>query len=192
MSYVTYTTDALVCGAYDRNTADRTYRLFTREAGMLYADARSVREERSRQRYALQEFSHIKVSLVKGKAAWKIGSVEVQDNDYTRAMSREARGSVASIYKTLRRFIHGEEASPQLFDFCVATLRLVTGEVAERAFLDLCIQIKILNLLGYIDSQKIPLELGSNEAMNWHQLANPANQKNLENLISQATLNSQL
>lgn len=56
MAYETYTTEALVCGTFNRNTADRSYLLFTREAGMLYADARSVREERSRQRYALRTF----------------------------------------------------------------------------------------------------------------------------------------
>lgn len=83
MAYVTYTTDAIVCGTYDRNTADRSYRLFTRELGMLYADARSVRLEKSKQRQALQDFSLIKVSLVKGKAGWKIGSVSEVQNYYT-------------------------------------------------------------------------------------------------------------
>ena len=63
MSYQTYTTEALVCGTYDRNTADRSYRLFARELGMLFADARSVRLEKSRQRMALSDFSLVRVSL---------------------------------------------------------------------------------------------------------------------------------
>ena len=72
MSYQTYITDAVVVGSYASNTADKSYLLFTKRAGMLYATARSVREERSKQRYALQDFSHITVTLVKGKGGWCI------------------------------------------------------------------------------------------------------------------------
>lgn len=156
MSYATYTTEALVCGAFDRNTADRTYLLYTREAGMLYADAKSVREERSKQRYALQEFSHIRVSLVKGKRAWKIGSVEVIENDYRRATSREARGSVVLMYRTLRRFIHGEEASAELFDLCVAALRYVTETIPARTFFEAYLLVAIMRQLGYVNSERVP------------------------------------
>src|SRR6056297_1890561 len=97
MAYVTYTTDALVCGTFDRNTADRSYRLFTRELGMLYADARSARKENSKQRQALQDFSLIRVSLVKGKGGWKIGSVTEVKNYYACAINQAARGSVVKV-----------------------------------------------------------------------------------------------
>jgi recombinational DNA repair protein (RecF pathway) len=156
MTYVTYTTDALVCGAFDRNTADRSYLLFTREAGMLFADAKSVREERSKQRYALQEFSQIRVSLIKGKHTWKVGSVEASHNDYTEAVSRAARGSVAAVYRTLRRFIQGEEASPRLYDFCAETLMFVAQDITERSFVDLYIQIRLMSELGYVRAESIP------------------------------------
>jgi DNA repair protein RecO len=159
MSYATYTTEALVCGVFDRNTADRTYRLYTKEAGMLYAEAKSVREERSKQRYALQEFSHIRVSLVKGKQAWKIGSVETIQNHYATAINREARGSVVKIYKTLRRFIHGEEASRQLFTTCVRALEYVQSEVPARSFVDVYIYTQILQQLGYVRASDVPSEL---------------------------------
>ena len=45
MSYQTYITEALIVGSFDSNTADKSYLLFTKSAGMLYASARSVREE---------------------------------------------------------------------------------------------------------------------------------------------------
>ena len=38
---------------------------------MVLAAARSVREEKSRQRYALQEFALVRVSLIKGKSGWR-------------------------------------------------------------------------------------------------------------------------
>ncbi len=156
MSYTTYITQALVCGTFNRNTTDRTYLLFTREAGMLFAEARSVREERSRQRYALQDFSRIRVSLVKGKQSWKIGSVEAVASDFSVATSREARGGVVSFYRLLRRFIRGEEASPELFDFCQQALNILILPSTHRTFMEMCIKVRLLSALGYVDNEAVP------------------------------------
>lgn len=156
MSYQTYITKALVCGSFDHNTSDRNYLLFTKEAGMLYASARSVREEKSKQRYALQDFSLITVSLVKGKTGWRIGSVEARDNFFLKAASREARGSVVSIFKLLRRLVQGEEAVPEIFDFCQDGFALVGGVVEERLVVDTLFKLKLLSLLGYVDEQSLP------------------------------------
>ncbi len=156
MSYVTYTTEALVCGTQNRNTADRSYCLFTKEAGMLYGEARSVREERSRQRYALQDFSYVRISLVKGKQSWKIGSVESVKNYFALADTQEKRASVVAIFRTLRRFIHGEDASPELFSFCIEALELALGSVSARNFFEHCVQIRMLSLLGYVAEEALP------------------------------------
>lgn len=192
MSYLTYTTDALVCGAYNQNTADRTFRLFTKEAGMLYATAKSVREERSRQRYALQEFSQIRVSLVKGKNTWKIGSVEAYLNDYTRATSREARGSVAIVYRTLRRFIHGEEASAELFDFCQDILALLVTDISRRSLFELCAQVWILQKLGYLSREVLLVPNQEKKIIDIIESITEKQIKELQQLITTATLNSQL
>ncbi len=156
MSYHTYTTEALVCGSFLHNTADKVFLLFTREMGMLYATAKSVREERSKQRFALQDFSLIRVSLIKGKQGWRVGSVEAKTNYFSRAENRSSRGSVVLIFKTLRRFIHGEESQPILFDFCLSTLEDIDKISEERSFWDLIVELKILNELGYVDENSLP------------------------------------
>lgn len=156
MSYQTYTTEALVCGTWNRNTADRSYLLFTKEAGMLYADARSVREEKSRQRYGLQDFSHIRVSLVKGKNGWRIGSVEAQNNYYNEAVTKAARGSVVTIGRCLRRFYKGEEAHQLLFRYLLSAFDLLVKDIEHREILEKVVQLRILAELGYIDRKKLP------------------------------------
>lgn len=156
MSYTTYTTQALVCGSFDQGTSDKSFLLFTREAGMLFATARSVREEVSKQRHALQDFSRIRVSLVKGKTGWRVGSVESLKNDFSLAENREVRGSVVAFYRLLRRYIRGEEVSSELFDFAVSALDKMTTQIPNRKFLDLYVQIKVLGMLGYVDEKSIP------------------------------------
>jgi len=156
MSHSMYITEALVCGTFNRNTADRSYLLFTREAGMLYAEARSVREERSRQRMALQDFSLVRVSLIKGKATWKIGSIEVQKNYFMLASDKSVRGSVVNLIRFLRRFYGGQEPAPALFDYMVSALELLTSDIKEREFVEKLIQAHVLLTLGYVDEKKLP------------------------------------
>lgn len=156
MAYATYITDGLVCGTFNRNTADRSYLLFTREAGMLYADARSVREERSKQRYALQDFSLVRVSLVKGKQVWRIGSIEPVHNYYHQASGKQARGGVVAVFRLLRRFMKGEEASTELFDFVLASLQ-VLEDLVDNHFVAEVVQLRVMAYLGYVDKNQIPL-----------------------------------
>lgn len=191
MSYATYTTDALVCGAYDRNTADRSYLLFTRDAGMLYADAKSVREERSKQRYALQEFTTVRISLIKGKHTWKVGSVESLGNAYSEAVSREARGSVVRVFKVLRRYIHGEEPHPALYEYCVEALAVLARDIPGRELLEQVVEANILYHLGYVEEASLPVAIRGKVA----SLGSEGNDRlgtDLALLIEKAALNSQL
>lgn len=192
MAYQTYTTDALVCGTFDRNTADRSYLLFTREAGMLYAAARSAREERSRQRYALQDFSLVRVSLVKGKAGWKVGSIEALENFYHRAHDKSARGSVVSVFRFIRRFVGSEEPAPALFDRLVRGLQVLCGSVSERHFVTLAVQVLGLAELGYVDGKKIPAIMLATSADNLADCASQEHIQTIERLYQQAVTVSHL
>ncbi|MEX0917766.1 MAG: recombination protein O N-terminal domain-containing protein [Candidatus Paceibacterota bacterium] len=154
MAYQTYTTEAVVCGSYDRNTSDRSYLLFTHDAGMLYATARSVREERSKQRYALQDFSLIRVSLVRGKNGWRIGSVENEQNAFLHpSATRVTRTHLLRLVKLLRQFLHGEEAHPELYaDVRQAIRALAHAENAKAERISGIMALRTLHKLGYIAS----------------------------------------
>lgn len=190
MSYATYTTEALVCGTWAKNTSDKSYLLFTRDAGMLYADARSVREEKSKQRYGLQDFSRIKVSLVKGKAGWRIGSVEAIENYYQSASDKAARGSVVSMFRFLRRFFKGEEAAPGLFDYLVPALGVLSGSVRSRDDIQELVELRILSELGYVNKASIPV-IATHDVKK-EIVVDSVSKKAIQKLLEQATASSQL
>lgn len=119
---------------------------------MVYATARSVREERSKQRYALQNFSFVRVSLVRGKSGWRIGSVENECNVFARAKTREARADVLAATKLLRQFVQGEEPHRALFaDVRRALAHLAEGDAPHvyDAF-----ALRLLHKLGYVPSHR--------------------------------------
>lgn len=192
MAYQTYTTKALVCGSKDRNTSDRSYMLFTREAGMIFADAKSSRKEFSKQRGALQDFSLVKVSLVRGKHTWKIGSIESYKNYYLQATDKLARGSVVAICRLLRRFVRGEYADIELFDYTVLAIEELYREIKKRNFVQVVTQVHILGLLGYVDIDKIPNPLFKTEPKELEKYSSDETTKRIELLYTQAIATSDL
>lgn len=148
MAYQTYITEALVCGSYDRNTSDRSFLLFTREAGMIYANAKSVREERSKQRYALQVCSYVRATLVRGKSGWKIAGVEPIQNLYAKTTTREARAFLRDTILLLRRVIHGETLHEEIFDDVVHAC--LESEKYAYTKLGNVLSLRILHKLGYV------------------------------------------
>ena len=148
MAYKTYITEALVCGASDANTADRSFLLFTRDAGMLYASAKSVRKEESKHRYALQECSHAKVTLVRGKSGWKVTGAEPIQNFYSRTETREVRSFLRSTILLLRRVMHGETPHPEVFDDVISACEKAHDYPHTR--LESILALRMLSTLGYI------------------------------------------
>jgi recombinational DNA repair protein (RecF pathway) len=159
MSYKTYTTEALVCGSKNHNTSDKNYLLFSREAGMVWATAKSVREERSKQRYALQDFSHIRVSLVRGKSGWRIGSVESLGNPFMKAKTRRERGIIKFVISELRRYVQGEIPLLRVYDDAFEVLSLASTVKEGDTHLQDMFLVRLLTELGYVapDPSWIPV-----------------------------------
>jgi len=166
--------------------------MFTREAGMLFADAKSVREERSKQRYALQDFSLVRVTLVKGKSGWKIGSIEALRNYYTEACDKAARGSVVSTIKFLRRFFSGEDPAEELFDTITSFLDELVLPVRNRLVLEKVLQVKVLAALGYVAPATIPVPVLGHSTPKEYQSLEITLEPILDRLITTAISTSHL
>src|SRR3989344_5666530 len=110
--YQKYSTDALVLGSRERGEADRVHTLYTRDFGLVRARASAVRSERSRMRYALQNYSYANVSLVRGKRGWRVAG---------GTALRGAASDVANVAAFARiaelavRLLAGEEENAYLF-----------------------------------------------------------------------------
>jgi recombinational DNA repair protein (RecF pathway) len=148
VAYPTYITEALVCGSTNSLGADRYFTLLTREAGMVQAYAKSVREERSKQRYALQDCSRIRVTLVRGKSGWRIAGTEPVKNYYACAETRQARAALRNLIMLVRRLMHGESVQQRIFDDFVYACEMLSSHDARM--LERVTTLRILHALGYV------------------------------------------
>lgn len=164
MSYEMYTTEALVCGRILRGEHDLTLRLYTKDAGMIFARAGGVRAHESKLRYGLQDFSYATVSLVRGRHEWRVTGATIVENLYYATPSREHRAALRSALRFIRRFLMGTSAEPELFALIlegVQTLAKDTcGSEAEDLFL-----LRMLHRLGYVSPRPLYADLMHGESL---------------------------
>ena len=151
MAYHVYHTEALLLGGTARGEGDRLLYCYTRELGLVLVHAKSLREMRSRLRYALQTFSHAHVDLIHGKHGWKLISARPVDSFGAIWKEQRKRSIIAQYTELIRRLIQGEEAQEELFDEVLESLEhLCTLEdEQELRAAELLFVVRLLHRLGY-------------------------------------------
>lgn len=151
--------DGFVLGGVDTGEGDRYLSLYTRELGLVRAVARSVREERSRLRYDLEDFSYGTFRLVRGREVWRVTGANAKWNAY-----RECAGAgeyenvliLANTFTLVRRLVVGEEKSEHLFTALASGVDFLRKQAAPDADtlrnFEYVLVLRILHALGYVRS----------------------------------------
>src|SRR3954471_7552123 len=103
--YQKYQTDALVLGSRESGEADRTISIYTRDFGLVRGRATSVRSEKSKMRYAVQNYSRASVSLVRGKRGWRVAGAIAQVG--AQGKDKAAVATFARIGELVTRLVQG-------------------------------------------------------------------------------------
>lgn len=147
MSHATYTTQALVLTSLEKREADRLFWLLTDELGVLTAMARSVRVENSKLRFSLQDLAYVRVSLVRGRAVWKIIGAEHLHAEALSISSMCVYGRLAAL---VRRLTPPYEVCPHIF-VLLCNARVALSSYPDRTQeCELLYAARILNALGYL------------------------------------------
>ncbi len=172
-----YHTEGIVLGSRNFGETGKYYRLCTRDLGLVLATASGVRKMSSKLRYVLQDFSYVKIDLVKGKDFWRIGSAS-KTNELCGLLAPEILPTMGNIAKLLIRLLPGEDPNPALFGDILSGLRVLEKSAMpqETGSVEAVIVLRILHKLGYIG--------GGNEA-----IGNLTESPFEENLIFEASKN---
>lgn len=149
--YHIYHTEAIILGGKAVGEGDRMLYCYTRLLGLVAARARSLREGRSKLRYALQTFSHAEVNLVRGKYGWRLISAHPVDSFSALWRHSGKRRIIAGHAQLIRRLIQGEERQELLFDDILSGLQFLSRLENERELHagELILVVRALAHLGY-------------------------------------------
>ncbi len=165
--YRTYRTEALVLTSRASGEANRFVYLFTRDLGLVGAMAQGVRGAHSKMRPHLGLFSHVRISLVRGKEMWRItNAIALRNIGGEAAAHPVALMSMVRLVGVVRRLVHGEEGDPRLYELLISGLVAIvavanrddTGRTDTHRVIEWVAVARILRQLGYLrgDALKWP------------------------------------
>ncbi len=128
--------------------ADRLYLFYTRDFGMIFASARSIRSMKSKLRPHIMPGALLSLTLLKSKSRWMLLEAAAI-GDKLSSKSAEYK-TFLKLLLTLKTLAFGEERNESLFESMLGAYNyLLTVKDADLASLECLAMIKILHALGY-------------------------------------------
>ncbi|MEK7185103.1 MAG: DNA repair protein RecO [Patescibacteria group bacterium] len=162
MLYHTYNTEAFVLSGMPVGESSRFIFLFTKDLGLVGARAQNARSVSSKLRHSLNDLSLSKVSLVRGKNAWRLTNATFQKNFFKMFRDRsEILLLSARVLATIKTLVAGEEANPALYETLSTAFAFLENEnltSEEIKNVEAILMLRILDNLGYFGSHT---ELGA-------------------------------
>jgi DNA repair protein RecO len=160
MSYHIYTTDGIILKRTPFGEANVLLHILTEDLGLIIASAQSARVLYSKLRSALQEYTYVSVSCVKGKNGWKVTNVIPKENFFFDS-PQYVQKIVSQIATILVRMMPGEESHREVFSVVQSGFSYLknhcnlTGCPEDGiSNFECLIMLRILYLLGYISNEK--------------------------------------
>jgi recombinational DNA repair protein (RecF pathway) len=144
MAIEKYTTPAIVLESYDQGEHDKVFKVFTREFGLLFVHAKSIRKLESKLRGHMLPRSVTTITIVKGKEVWRLVGGEEKDKEYAY---------IHEVTKILSRFIKGEGAHKELYDRILSFLE--ESSSYEEKIAHVLLYYIVFVDLGYADVKVI-------------------------------------
>jgi recombinational DNA repair protein (RecF pathway) len=150
MSYHIYTTNGIILKRTGFGEANILLYVLTEDLGLIIASARSARLSVSKLRPALQEYSYVSLSCVKGKNGWKITNVAGAGNLYFD-LPKQFHVVLARISGVLLKMITGEHPHPEIFHTVREAFFNVKNVSTENLQnFETLLVLRILFELGYV------------------------------------------
>lgn len=150
MSYHIHTTPGIILKRSPFGEANVLLFVLTYDLGLIMASAKSVRVSASKLRGALQEYSDVSLSCIKGKNGWKITNV-VESGNYYFNLPKHAHRVLAQISYILLKMIPGEAPHKAVYKIVKSGLDNLSGVTNESvSSFEILIMLRILKELGYV------------------------------------------
>ena len=153
-----YHTHGFILSSRNTGEANKMLTIYTREMGLVRAAAQGLRLHKSKLRFTLQDFSYVKVDLVRGKELWRVTSAKhISSFPFARSNAFSLL-LITRVNKLIERLCTGESPNESIFDDFIQALYLLDDEnisSSSREALELHLVLRIMNSLGYIGDSEI-------------------------------------
>jgi len=152
-------TNGIILHSFNIGESNKVIEVLTERLGLIRANVRSVRSEKSKLRYSLENLSEATLSLVRGREVWRVtGALPRQNFYHSLKGDFEKLALLLRIVTLVRRLVQGEEKNEYLYlvirELCVA----LGGEEhteEELEGVECVAALRILHSLGYLKHESV-------------------------------------
>jgi len=156
-----YHTEGIILGSRNFKEAGKYYHIFTKDLGLVYAEAEGVRKLASKLRYVLTDYSYIKLDLIQRKNIWRITTASKTNllEDFNKDIYKLK--IIVNLSKLLIRLLPEQEKNENLFSGILDGLFILERNVNQKELqnIEIVIVLRMLHNLGYINGEEIFSEL---------------------------------
>lgn len=155
-------TNAFVLSTFSLGEADSLIRLLTEDYGIIFVIAKGVRKKESKLQQSVQQFSLVKVSLIQGRAGWRLTNAIIEKNHFY-LLDITTMKVVGRIFSMIERMIPNEEASSTVFQIILdlfEILHIKQNKISKEELenIEIAVLGKIMFELGYVGADDLRLE----------------------------------
>lgn len=197
MPHAIYQTPAFVLKTTNMRESNKLAMLYTRDFGLIYVSAQSIREERSKLKAHLHAHSLVSVDVVRGRDIWRLTGIHEEQSSLQ--LSSSPWYPLLDRYATsLLRLCPGEEANEELWQDIAKLFALIAQYQHNKTLskplishIEIILMARALDHLGYWSGKEPVIE--SQEIYN-QELANyvQGHKQSLIKNINQGLQRSQL
>jgi len=150
-------TEAFILSSHDYGEAGKYYAIFTRDLGMIYASAQGVRKMSSKLRFVLQDYSYVKIDLIRGRDFWRLISASKSSKFEDLTKNTGQFVVYANVLRLLKRLLTGEEVNKELFADLRGGLEILENSITKEELdnVEIILVLRILDNLGYVGGNKV-------------------------------------
>lgn len=145
-------TEGIILGSGNYGEAGKYYKVLTPDFGLVFASAQGVRKISSKLRFVLQDYSYIKIDLLKGRDMWRITSASKSGELQGFRENNQAMLVFVNISNLLIRLLAGEEVNEKLFRNLFEGLKILEKEkdIEKIKNIEIILVLRVLHQLGYV------------------------------------------
>ncbi len=154
MAIEKYTTEAFILREYEQGENDFVYKVWTKEFGIIFVLARSIRKVNAKLRPIAKKNNFVLMTLVKGKEVWRLTGIE--ENKEKLIENQYAKEVKKIISEYINKYIEEKKTYKNLFEKLKYLIIFEKEkEVYEISKLKKLILFIVLVEAGYANIQKI-------------------------------------
>ncbi len=141
-----------VLSYYNAGEADRRYRILTREHGLLFASATSVRKESSKLKYFLQKLNLVEVELISSKSGYRLTGGQLLSKT-SKQLDNVSLSALDRIGILIGRLCQASDEHLDLFAIYDSITKQLQGtnNVQQTEIIELWGTARVLHEFGYFN-----------------------------------------